>query len=296
MIDLQPFCYTGNDRPALAQPWSVGEWTYATDGRILVRVPRRADVPERDDGPRDLQGVLAGTWASEPLPLPEFARVPAPLLEEPCGECQGQQSLDCNICDGKGKIFTHQPMVAMGAQHFNPFYLGLIAGLPEVVCWAQVDPTRPLKFAFAGGGEGRLMPMRDLARERRQRESANPMMDGVEMEGQPAQEQARRAIGHVLRRIREQPACGWHLGLATTAFALLTEAYATLTDQSVRQVRELFRPEKPRERTPELVALIESAIMDFEKLAPFIGGAAKATANIYREGLEKALGEGEKGV
>ena len=36
-----------------------------------------------------------------------------------------------------------------------------------------------------------------------------------------------------------------------------------------------------------VIQLLESVIADFEKLTPFIGGAATATAEIYREELKK---------
>lgn len=41
------------------------------------------------------------------------------------------------------------------------------------------------------------------------------------------------------------------------------------------------------ERLAKAIELLESAIMDFEKLKPFIGDAAEAVAKIYRDGLAK---------
>jgi hypothetical protein len=48
-IDLDQFCAW--DRPAILQPFSYGEWTYAADGKIMIRVPRRADVAENNEAP-----------------------------------------------------------------------------------------------------------------------------------------------------------------------------------------------------------------------------------------------------
>lgn len=56
-IDLSHFCYTEDDRSYLKQPWSRGDFTYATNGHIMVRVPRRSDVPENDKAP-DADRVL----------------------------------------------------------------------------------------------------------------------------------------------------------------------------------------------------------------------------------------------
>jgi hypothetical protein len=35
MIDLEPFC---GEMKKIAAPWSVGEFTFATDGHMLIRV------------------------------------------------------------------------------------------------------------------------------------------------------------------------------------------------------------------------------------------------------------------
>ena len=48
-LDLQPFCCTS--RHQIMQPFSIGAFTFATDGVVCVRVPRRPDIPERDEAP-----------------------------------------------------------------------------------------------------------------------------------------------------------------------------------------------------------------------------------------------------
>jgi hypothetical protein len=42
-----------------------------------------------------------------------------------------------------------------------------------------------------------------------------------------------------------------------------------------------------KERLAKAIELLESAIMDFEKLKPWIGDAAHATAKLYRDELNK---------
>jgi len=44
--DLKKYCSKDETRPYLHEPFSRGEWTYATNGHIAVRVPKLADVPE----------------------------------------------------------------------------------------------------------------------------------------------------------------------------------------------------------------------------------------------------------
>lgn len=43
----------------------------------------------------------------------------------------------------------------------------------------------------------------------------------------------------------------------------------------------------PEEKLRQAIEIIESAIADFEKLTPLIGGAAHSTAELYREELKK---------
>lgn len=43
----------------------------------------------------------------------------------------------------------------------------------------------------------------------------------------------------------------------------------------------------PEDKLKQAIEIIESAIADFEKLTPIIGGSATATAEIYREKLNK---------
>ena len=40
-IDLQPFCGEDHDRWYLMKPLSFGDYTYATNGHIVIRVTRR---------------------------------------------------------------------------------------------------------------------------------------------------------------------------------------------------------------------------------------------------------------
>ena len=76
-------------RFAICSPWSAGDWTYATDGRLLVRVPRLDGVPENKNAPKDLEREVLGF---EQLPevaewweLMEIERAP---VTSDCDECE----------------------------------------------------------------------------------------------------------------------------------------------------------------------------------------------------------------
>lgn len=68
------------------------------------------------------------------------------------------------------------------------------------------------------------------------------LMNYTQMDHLPAEEQAQKAILHVLRQIKENPKIGYHMGMGTQSFSLLTEAAATLFCQPVKEVRERFLP------------------------------------------------------
>ena len=112
MIDaayLQKCCSAYDDlRWYLRKPWSRGEWTYATNGHIMIRVPRLPDVAENDKSP-DAEKLLAKI-----PPATEWLSVPAlaPLPKIDCPECDGNGTRECSMgykhpceeCDGTGKV------------------------------------------------------------------------------------------------------------------------------------------------------------------------------------------------
>ncbi|HVX56945.1 MAG TPA: hypothetical protein VHA37_04385 [Candidatus Saccharimonadales bacterium] len=93
---------------------------------------------------------------------------------------------------------------------------------------------------------------------------SDPILEAKEMEDLEPLAQAKKAIGHALRIIRENPQVGWHMGAGTQSFALLTEAYATLTEQHVRQVRERCMPRPTGPSDTELVREIRRVFEDWQ--------------------------------
>jgi hypothetical protein len=65
------------------------------------------------------------------------------------------------------------------------------------------------------------------------------------MHGLSPEEQAKKALRHVLEVIQSHPQVGYHLGLGTQTFSLLTEATAALFDEPVDHVRRFFTPKNP---------------------------------------------------
>lgn len=100
-VDLKPFC--GSDhyhRGRLGGPWSLGAWTYASNGHIAIRVPRRADVPENPEAPENIKDLFERFVGESFRPL--TARVPSADLP-PCRDCLGAGwVVKCPACDGEG--------------------------------------------------------------------------------------------------------------------------------------------------------------------------------------------------
>lgn len=100
-IDLQPFCGTFcNDN--FDTPFGAGDYTYATNGHIAIRVPLIAGTERKP--PIKLQGIKfypedehLGHW----MQLPQYE----PPEKKRCGSCKGlKRSSTCPDCDGDGTV------------------------------------------------------------------------------------------------------------------------------------------------------------------------------------------------
>lgn len=74
-IDLSHFCYTEDDRHNLKRPWSRGDFSYATNGHIMVRVPRRQDLAVNDAAP-DVEGRILSKLSFDDLRPITIPRLP----------------------------------------------------------------------------------------------------------------------------------------------------------------------------------------------------------------------------
>lgn len=170
MIDLQQFCATDKTRPYLLKPFSAGEWSWATNGHIMVRVPRRSDVPERaKHGEPDVEKVIADTaekLQGDFVPLPKVEFPPRDEDEEECENCDGSGKAhscpDCECkCEECGGTGLYQPYrdvsVGIGEAIYSGKYVALLQSLPGPIR-IRTSPEYPAHFTF-DGGEGWLMPM-----------------------------------------------------------------------------------------------------------------------------------------
>lgn len=167
MIDLQQFCAGPDDREYLRTPFSKGDYSYATNGHIMVRVPRDPSLGEckRPDLPVEPPFVN--------LDDAKFAKIThgtLPILppdrQEHCEDCDGRGSehdcpdcqCDCQSCGGTGKQ-TVRPRISteIAGRVVNLRYALMVLALPGVEV-AAADKG-PLLFRF-DGGVGVVMPIR----------------------------------------------------------------------------------------------------------------------------------------
>jgi hypothetical protein len=168
-INLETFCNPG--RPELARPFSIDAWTYASDGCVLVRVPRRDEIAECESDFAAKVHAMVCTVASRkphyssapPFDLPERSE-----REEECFVCDGSGNAhhhhcphcrcECPRCKGTGKIVALET-VKIGNVPFNSKYVSWLQRLPNLELDRIPRGVKPLRFRF-DGGEGLLMPCR----------------------------------------------------------------------------------------------------------------------------------------
>lgn len=162
--DMQKFCGTEERVAEIRQPFTRGDFTYAANGHIMIRVPRLLDVGEIERAPH-AEKLFDKSPAMDLAPLPVMI-LPAPETEE-CPACtEGENIHDCpnctcscETCDDKGEIEVQISCDLNGAI-FATKYIQLIQTLPGVLFASPAPRDMAARFTFEGGGEGLLMPCR----------------------------------------------------------------------------------------------------------------------------------------
>lgn len=175
MINLKQFCANVVDEPQrsdISQPFSSGEFTYATNGHIAVRVARRDDAVEAIEVEASTIKRAATLCKifdeAKDQPLKPFSlKLPEPLPLVECTECEGDGRPDhdcptcectCDACDGLGKIEQRRRFRFVGFD-LQEKYLRQLAVLPGLNIGTPPNSAAPVLFSF-DGGLALLMPMR----------------------------------------------------------------------------------------------------------------------------------------
>lgn len=101
--DLRPFCSTDPIRPGLLEPFTDDEHTYATDGKIMIRVPAIGGIKPRQNQPTNPGKLIPPRDGMYPVELPPgWQKFTAPILT--CKDCDGAgHYTECWVCDGEGE-------------------------------------------------------------------------------------------------------------------------------------------------------------------------------------------------
>lgn len=165
-VDLKPFCGDRFEiREALRAPFRIGQWVYATNGHLAVRVPfdTQPDVTEHPRAPNNISALFARAFEREG----EFLVIPPLPPTEPCATCNGKgfqsgggwyPDEECPHCLGRKTEFKFQ---RLGDSGYSLHYLHLLAALPQVrIRTDGIGAKNPAALIF-DGGEAILMPMRE---------------------------------------------------------------------------------------------------------------------------------------
>lgn len=146
---LEKFCLPGDRK--LARPFVIVPYAYASNRRIVLRVPGPIvglkKGPPADQLDWDLFGLSINF-----VPLPVL---PMPVVIS-CFECRGVGA--CNKCHTTGRHRCEIP-VQFGRQAFSDVVLEQLYQLPGVmIAENPSDPFGPAPVFFSGG-EGLVMPL-----------------------------------------------------------------------------------------------------------------------------------------
>lgn len=164
--DLLPFCSNKMEaHRELRLPFNIGDHAYATDGALLIQVPRIEGLLERsnEDSP-PAQGVLD---LVQRLAGRSFQRIELEVAPV-CPDCEGLgvhelvtehvvYTINCQTCqgtgEGVGELLAVSPPELEGA--YAARYIEQIQDLPDLEVCEDAD-KRTLYFRFSGG-QGVLM-------------------------------------------------------------------------------------------------------------------------------------------
>lgn len=187
---LQPFC-ADETRPGLSKPFTMDGYTWATDGRVLVRTHVIEGVGDTDQcfGAYTPAALMAQCDAGpEWLAMPELQPGDGAVACSrcgghvgPCKACNGEGEVGavftydgkahtiygecpvcdgfgiCPDCDGNGTVPEPEQHIKLGPARFRLFDLRRLATMPHCE-FAPLSSDAPCRIRF-DGGEGMVMPV-----------------------------------------------------------------------------------------------------------------------------------------
>lgn len=166
--DMKQYCGRDPNYDYLHAPFSQGEFTYATDGSIMVRVPKiDAAGPCRRSKPLNVDGPLKGIESAKFTPI-NVSMPPKAEDNIVCPDCEGRGRMHecrdctctCRTCNETGTVSSEaRTSTEVSGVLFSLGYLRKVVELPNVRVCVQQGDGKPMLFQF-DGGIGALMPLR----------------------------------------------------------------------------------------------------------------------------------------
>jgi hypothetical protein len=157
VIDLTRFCDPEIRRYDMSRPITLGGFTYATDARILIRVPtlNEPDSPPGEKPFPDCSKQL--DWVNQPCDL-EWLPFPAEpaFYGTAAGWCECPTCGEVTIWKEEQGVFLDLPG-SQGTCKIGREYADLLATLPNLQ-YQITGPEEPIRLRF-DGGHGALMPL-----------------------------------------------------------------------------------------------------------------------------------------
>ena len=148
-VILSRFCWAGRDYGWKAKPFNHGEYTYATDGHAIVRVPKIDGYP---DAPVHVAGCLdhdeamlfaPGARIESPLVLPrEFIMTQCDCVSSMCGPT----TASCPECGGTGEVLQYHPVEQTTGFLLNQVFVAKIKDLPGIKLYLPPSRRENLKY------------------------------------------------------------------------------------------------------------------------------------------------------
>lgn len=163
---MQPFCAAGTE--GFGRPFRQGEWSYATDSCVAVRVPSREHDSELASP--DMAKLFDRLFeAQRYVHAPALDLPKATIVKSTCSTCSGSGRVHacpecqcrCSRCAGSGRITIDSDATAsvtLPSGSYARNYVRRIWSLPGLLIGVGVQPGLALPFAFEGHGQGLLMP------------------------------------------------------------------------------------------------------------------------------------------
>lgn len=183
------FCSKEVDRP-ISKPFSDDQYTYATNGFVMIRIDRLNDIT--DTPPITLDPLIKQYFDCVPLcPMPEIKAKKVACSKcdgegkiTECPECRGMGIIEwdnqyhsykdecktcdgegvlpkgkdgCEDCEGSGKVDDPHQSIEIDGVNFLPKTLEPISKLTNVLFFVR-SGYKPATFSF-DGGMGIVMPL-----------------------------------------------------------------------------------------------------------------------------------------